>query len=285
MNENTILTFKTKKTKQQKMSLVTCYDYLSAQIIDSTHVDAILVGDSVSMVVHGHPSTIHATMEMMALHTAAVVRGAKNKFIIADMPFLSYRKSLTTTMNNVEQLMKTGANAIKLEGASGHLKTVRHIVDSGVPVMGHLGLTPQFINQFGGFKVQGKTTPQAQLIIDQAKQLQEAGCFALVLECVPATLSQRITKELDISTIGIGAGPHVDGQILVLPDLLGMQNDFKPKFLKTYLSGFDLIKESLNNYHKEVVKGVFPSETQTYHNTPVESPKTQNPKTQSQETL
>ncbi len=261
---NTALSFKAKKIEQRKISISTCYDYTSAQIINSTEIDAILVGDSVSMVIHGHSSTVHATMDMMAMHTAAVSKGAPDKFLIADMPFLSYRKSTCDTLNNVQLLMKQGAHAIKLEGTEGNLETIRHIVDSGVPVMGHLGLTPQFVNQFGGFKVQGKNATQAKEIHRQAIQLQEAGCFSIVLECVPSPLGEQITQKINIPTIGIGAGPHTDGQILVFQDFLGMQKNFQPKFVKKYLNGFDLIQKSLNSFHQDIVNQSFPSKQESY---------------------
>lgn len=259
-----IYSFKNKKIEKQKISMSTCYDYTSARILNNTDIDALLVGDSVSMVVHGYPSTVHATMEMMILHTAAVCKGAPDKLIVADMPFLSYRKDLSDTLNNVQNLMKQGAHAIKLEGAEGNLDTIKHIVDSGVPVMGHLGLTPQSVHQLGGFKVQGKNEDQAEEIYQQSLQLQQAGCFSLVLECVPSSLSEKISKNLEIPTIGIGAGLHTDGQILVMQDLLGMQKDFHPKFLKTYFNGFDHIQQAFNQFHKEVTDRSFPSEKESY---------------------
>ena len=259
-----IHSFKSKKLEKQKISMTTCYDFTSSKIINETDVDALLVGDSVSMVVHGYPSTVHATMEMMALHTAAVCKGAPDKFVVADMPFLSYRKNLTDTLENVQTLMKQGAHAIKLEGCEGNLDTIKHIVDSGVPVMGHLGLTPQAVNQLGGFKVQGKSDDQAEKIYDDALKLEQAGCFSLVLECVPSCLSQKISEELNIPTIGIGAGPYTDGQILVMQDLLGMQKDFHPKFLKTYFNGFETLQKSLNQFHQEVLEQTFPSEKESY---------------------
>ena len=259
-----ILDFQKKKKAQEKIVMVTCYDYSFARIIDSSAVDSILVGDSLAQVMHGFPTTLQASTAMMALHTAAVVRGAPNKFIVADMPFLSTRKGLKTTMDHVEKLMKTGAHAIKIEGAEGHLKLIQHIVESGVPVMGHLGLTPQSIHQLGGPKIQGKVAEAAQKIADDSLALQKAGCFSLVLECVPAVLAERISKSLTIPTIGIGAGPQTDGQILVLQDMLGMNPNFNPKFLKKFLSGFDQITQALNAYVTETQDQSFPAKEHSY---------------------
>ena len=244
--------------------MVTCYDYSFAKIIDSTAVDSILVGDSLAQVMHGFPTTLQASTAMMALHTAAVVRGAPNKLIVADMPFLSTRKGLKTTMDQVEKLMKVGAHAIKIEGADGHLKLIQHIVESGIPVMGHLGLTPQSIHQLGGPKIQGKVAETAQKIADDSLALQEAGCFSLVLECVPAVLAERISKSLTIPTIGIGAGSQTDGQILVLQDMLGMNPNFNPKFLKKFLSGYDQITQALNAYVTETQDQSFPAKEHSY---------------------
>lgn len=252
------------KYQQEKITMVTCYDHWTAKIINQTNIDCILVGDSVAMVMHGYDSTIAATVEMMALHTNAVVRGASDKFIISDLPFLSYRKGHEQAMDAVERLMRQGAHAIKLEGADGNLELIEHIVKSGVPVMGHIGLTPQSIHQLGGFKVQGREDSQAAALLDQAKQLEAAGCFSLVLECVPASLAEQITQQLDIPTIGIGAGVATDGQVLVLQDLLGVNPEFKPKLLKTYLNGYEMIHESLNAYVREVKDKVFPDQNHTY---------------------
>lgn len=260
----TILDFNQYKIRQEKIVMVTCYDYWSAQIIADTDIDCILVGDTASMIMHGHHTTVNATMDMMVLHTQAVKRGAPHKIIIGDMPFLTYRKSLDTSMNHIERLMQAGATAIKLEGATGNEVLIRHIVDSGVPIMGHLGLTPQSVHQLGGFRIQGNSDKQAAHIIDQAQRLQDAGCSALVLECVPQTLAKTITTRLSIPTIGIGAGPDVDGQVLVLHDLLGVMPNFQPKFLKTYLNGFSMIKEALTAYHQDVKQLTFPTKEHSY---------------------
>lgn len=246
------------KQNNQKISMVTCYDFWSAQIIAQSNIDCILVGDSAAMVMHGHKTTLPATIDMMISHCNAVVKGAPNKFIIGDMPFCSYRKSLDYTMNAIDAIMKAGAHAIKLEGAGDNIPIIEHIVRSGVPVMGHLGLTPQSIHALGGFKVQGKTHSAATQILAQAQSLQNAGCFALVLECVPYKLAKAITENLSIPTIGIGAGPYTSGQVLVLQDLLGLIHH-KPKFLKTYAQGFDLFKSSLNQFNDDVKNISFPN--------------------------
>lgn len=259
-----ILDFQELKKNNQRISMVTCYDYSFAKIVANSEIDTILVGDSLAMVMHGHPNTLNANIEMMALHTAAVAKGAPQKFIVADLPFLSFRSDLTTGMNAVLKVMQAGAHAIKIEGAKGNLDFIRHCVDSGAPVMGHLGLTPQSIHQLGGFKVQGKNPESYHQLIEDAENIQKAGCFSLVLECVPAKLAMEITERLKIPTIGIGAGPYCDGQVLVLQDMLGMNNEFSPKFLRKYLDGFQLIQEALNHYHEDVLDKKFPLENESY---------------------
>lgn len=259
-----ILEFQDRKTKGQKISMLTCYDYSFAKIANDSEIDSLLVGDSLAMVMHGYPTTLNASVEMMALHTAAVAKGAPKKLIVADLPFMSYRKSLGENMTAIEQIMKAGAQAVKLEGAAGNLDLIRHCVDSGVPVMGHLGLTPQSVHQLGGFKVQGRNEKAQALIKEQARQMQEAGAFSVVLECVPSFLAREITQELAIPTIGIGAGPDCDGQVLVLQDMLGMNNDFAPKFLRKYLNACEDIKKAFNQYHSDVVHKNFPNEKESY---------------------
>jgi 3-methyl-2-oxobutanoate hydroxymethyltransferase len=260
----TILDFQTKKQKHEKISMITCYDYTFARILDDTPIDVLLVGDSLAMVMHGHNTTLNASVEMMALHTAAVVRGAPKKFIVADLPFMSYRKGLSENMTAIETIMKTGPQAVKLEGAAGNLELVRHCVDSGVPVMGHLGLTPQSVHQLGGFRVQGRDEKAHALIREQALQLQQAGCFSIVLECVPSALAKEISLALDIPTIGIGAGAGCDGQVLVLQDMLGMNSAFTPKFLRKYFNGVEELKKSFTQYHADVTAGTFPNEKESY---------------------
>jgi 3-methyl-2-oxobutanoate hydroxymethyltransferase len=260
----TILDFQKKKAAGQKITMVTCYDHAFAKIIAQSEIDTVLVGDSLAQVMHGHPTTLTASTAMMALHTKAVVAGIGDKLVVSDMPFLSTRKGLKHAMDQVEKIMKAGAHAIKIEGASGHLELIKHIVESGVPVMGHLGLTPQSIHQLGGPKIQGRDTKTADKLKKDALDLEQAGCFSLVLECVPTGLSTEITKSLHIPTIGIGAGAGCDGQVLVLQDMLGMNKNFAPKFLKKFLQGSDLITEALNAYVSEVKEQSFPTKEHSY---------------------
>ena len=260
----TILDFQKKKAAGEKIAMVTCYDYTSAVIVNRSTVDCLLVGDSLAMTMHGLPDTIEASLEMMALHTRAVRRGAKDKFTVADLPFLSYRKSLGENVAAAQVIMQAGAHAVKLEGAAGNADFVRHLVDSGVPVMGHLGLTPQFIHSLGGFRVQGKTDDGAQRLMADAAALQEAGCFSLVLECVPAALGKAVSQSLAIPTIGIGAGSGTDGQVLVLQDLLGLNTEFKPKFVKQFLNGAELFVNAFDAYTKAVKSGEFPADAHSY---------------------
>ncbi len=250
--------FQKKKLNNEKITMVTCYDHWSARIIDQSDVDCVLVGDSLAMVMHGYSTTVPATIDMMAFHTEAVSRGITEKFIIGDLPFLSYRKNQLQSMEAVQRLMQAGAQAVKLEGVDGNIALIKHVVESGVPVMGHLGMTPQSIHQLGGFKVQGKGEARAKDLLQQARMLEDAGCFSLVLECIPSQLAKTITENLKIPTIGIGAGPYTSGQVLVLQDMLGMQKDFHPKFLKTYLNGFGMIKDALNAYHRDVQQATYP---------------------------
>lgn len=259
-----ILEFQNKKLERQKISMITCYDYSFARIVNNSEVDCVLVGDSLGMTMLGYNTTLNVSVEVMALFTEAVVRGAPDKFIIADMPFLSYRKSLSDNVSAAEKIMKAGAHALKLEGAVGNLELIRHLVDSGVPVMGHLGLTPQSVHQLGGFRVQGRDEKAQKTLKEQALQIQEAGAFALVLECVPSALASQISQELEIPVIGIGAGGGCDGQVLVLQDMLGMNPGFKPKFLKEYAQGGAFIQDALNTYHSEVVNQNFPTEKESY---------------------
>jgi len=259
-----VIDFQKMKDEGRKISMITCYDYSSARAVADSNIDCILVGDSLAMTMHGYSTTLSATTAMMALHTAAVAKGAPTKFIIADLPFLSYRKGLKDAMDSVHELMSAGAHAVKLEGVRGHAEIVRHIVDSGVPVMGHLGLTPQSVNVLGGMKVQARTNAAVKLLSSQARELEDAGCFAIVLECVPAQVAQRVTEFLKIPTIGIGAGPHVSGQVLVYQDMIGLNPGFKPKFLRVYANTFDVIQTALNAYDRDVKSGAFPTESESY---------------------
>ena len=260
---NSIYDFGKAKQKKRKISMVTCYDFWSARIIDESQVDCVLVGDSLAMVMHGYDSTLHATTEMMALHASAVCRGT-NKFVVVDMPFLSYRKGIYHAIDDVQALMRTGAKAIKLEGVTGHENVIHHIVHSGVPVMGHIGLTPQSIHQIGGFRVQGKSEESAKNLLSEALKLEDLGCFAIVLECVPSRVAEEITQKLQIPTIGIGAGIETDGQVLVLQDLLGMDDKFRPKFLKHYLAGKTYLSSAINQFDTEVKELLFPSDKESY---------------------
>ena len=259
-----ILDLPDRKQRKERIVMVTCYDYTSARIIQASDIDMILVGDSAAMVMHGHDSTLPISVEQVATHIAAVRRGAPDEIIVGDMPFLSFRKGLKNTMEAVEQLIKAGAQAVKLEGIQGQEKIIRHIVDSGVPVMGHLGLTPQSVNQMGGFRVQGRSEADRERIMREARACQESGCFALVLECVPETLAAEITQDLAISTIGIGAGSQTDGQVLVMQDLLGLSPDFKPKFVRTYMDGYSLYLDAFNTFAHDVRSGAFPCVNECY---------------------
>lgn len=252
------------KIEGQKLSMVTCYDYTFARLLAESAVDAILVGDSAGMVMYGHSSTLSVNIELMRLHTEAVVRGAENKFIVADMPFLSFRKGVPAALDAAQTLMSAGAHAVKLEGVDGHEDVVRHLAQSGVPVMGHLGLQPQSVRAYGGFKVQGRTNEGAEDIARQAKLLEELGAFAVVLECIPSTLAAEITKSLHIPTIGIGAGVECDGQILVLQDLLGMNTEFRPKFARPFLDGATSVVNAIGSYDRAVKAGTFPAVEESY---------------------
>ncbi|MBI5768267.1 MAG: 3-methyl-2-oxobutanoate hydroxymethyltransferase [Verrucomicrobia bacterium] len=222
------------KREARPIVMLAAYDALMARLLARAEVDAILVGDSVAMVMHGFPTTVHATVEMMATHTAAVRRGAPEQFIVADMPFLSARRGRDCAVAAAGQLMQAGANAVKIEGAAGHADIVAFLVESGIPVMGHLGLTPQAFHQLGGYRTQGRTPAAAAQLRDDAAALERAGVFALVLECIPPPLAKEITADLAVPTIGIGAGADTDGQVLVLSDLLGLDPDFRPRFAHRY---------------------------------------------------
>ncbi len=252
------------KTQQRRLSMVTCYDYTFARLLSRSTVDGILVGDSAGMVIHGHPTTLSVTLDLMRIHTEAVARGAPEKFIVADMPFLSFRKGLDSAMDAASVLMRAGAHALKLEGVYGHEDVVARMVQSGIPVMGHLGLQPQSVRAYGGFRVQGKDGGGAHEIAAQAKMLEDLGTFAIVLECIPSELAREITESLHIPTIGIGAGAECDGQILVLQDLLGMNPDFHPKFARHFLEGADDVMGALASFDSAVKAGTFPAPQESY---------------------
>lgn len=252
--------FRTMKNSGDKISMVTAYDYSTARLVDESGIDSILVGDSLGMVMLGYPDTLSVTMEDMIHHCSAVVRGAKNALVICDMPFMSYQTSVYDAVKNAGRLIKEGrAAAVKLEGGTEFAEHIKAIVNASIPVCGHLGMTPQSVNAFGGFKVQGKTVEAAKKLITDALALEQAGVFAIVLECVPAELAEYISKLLSIPTIGIGAGVGCDGQVLVYQDLTGIYNDFTPKFVKRYLNAGEMIKNAFVDYNYEVKHGKFPT--------------------------
>lgn len=257
---NTVLTFKEHKLNNKKISMLTAYDYSIAKLMDEAGVNAILVGDSLGMVVLGYEDTLQVTMEDMLHHTRAVARGAKNTLIISDMPFMSYQTSVYDAVCNAGRLVKEGhANAVKLEGGSVVCPQIKAIVDASIPVMGHIGLTPQSVNAFGGFRVQGKTEQAARQLIDSAKEIEQAGAFAITLECIPAKLAELISKSISIPTIGIGAGSGCDGQVLVYQDMLSMFSDLTPKFAKSYGDIGLQMKKAFSKYVEEVQTGLFPA--------------------------
>lgn len=261
-----ITDFQKRKGEKQKISMVTCYDFTSARIVGRSAIDAVLVGDSVAMMMCGASQTVAATTDMMAYHTRAVVNGLAgvDKFIVADMPFPTVRLGEIEALKTVDALVKAGAHAVKAEGVSGHEQAISAIVGSGVPVMGHLGLTPQSVLAFGGYRVQGRDERAQNRIIEHAVRLEDLGCFSIVLECIPAPLAQRITSRLQIPTIGIGAGAGCDGQILVWQDLLGLQSDLRPRFVRRYLDAESMIQNALNAYDQDVKDGAFPNEKESY---------------------
>lgn len=263
--KNTVVTFQQAKEKGEKLTMLTAYDYSTAKLIDESGINSILVGDSLGNVILGYEDTISVTMEDMIHHGAAVARGVENVLLIIDMPFMSYQTSVYDAVVNAGRLMKEGrADAVKLEGGKEVCPQIKAIVDAGIPVCAHLGLTPQSINAFGGFKVQGKSEEAAKKLLENARAVQAAGAFAVVLEAVPKKLATLITKELSIPTIGIGAGNGCDGQVLVYQDMLGMFSDFTPKFVKRYASVGEVMKEAFREYIKEVQSGAFPSEENEY---------------------
>lgn len=263
--KNTAATFAAAKAKGEKLSMLTAYDYSTAKLEDESGINGILVGDSLGNVVLGYEDTVSVTMEDMIHHGAAVARGAKNALVVVDMPFMSYEVTVEEAVRNAGRLMKEGrAGAVKLEGGVRVAEQIRAIVKAGIPVMGHIGLTPQSINVFGGFKVQGKSEEAARALLADAKAVEETGAFAVVIEAVPAALAQMITDAVSIPTIGIGAGAGCDGQILVYQDMLGMFSDFTPKFVKRYANVGEVMREAFANYAAEVASGAFPTEEHTY---------------------
>ena len=262
--KNTVATFQKMKNEGTKISMLTAYDYSTAKLVDAAGINSILVGDSLGMVMLGYEDTLSVTMDMIH-HTAAVARGAKDALVIGDMPFMSYEVSVEQAVTNAGRLMKEGrANAVKLEGGVRVAEQIKAITKAGIPVCAHIGLTPQSVNAFGGFKVQGKTEEGAQQMIEDALAIQEAGAFAVVLECVPAKLAALISEKLTIPTIGIGAGAGCDGQVLVYQDMLALFSDFKPKFVKHFGNIGPQMTAAFKAYDEEVKAGTFPAEEHTF---------------------
>jgi 3-methyl-2-oxobutanoate hydroxymethyltransferase len=255
----TIADLQKKKETGQKITMLTAYDYPTASLVDQAGIDTILVGDSLGMVMLGFESTVHVTMDDMIHHTKAVVRGTKYGFVLGDMPFMSYQISIAKAIENAGRFIKeAGCDCVKLEGGTEMAPVVKAIVDAGVPVCGHIGLTPQTATKLGGFKVQGKDAESAKELVQSAKNLEEAGAFMIVMECIPDLLGEKITRELSIPTIGIGAGKNCDGQVLVYHDVVGLFERFTPKFVKQYINLSPKIKEALIQYKEDVEKGAFP---------------------------
>lgn len=260
-----ILNLKKMKQEKQPITMLTAYDYIMASILDEAGVDIILVGDSLGNVVLGYESTVPVKLSDMLHHVKAVARGVKRALVVADMPFLTYHLSLKDTLENAGKLIQDGgAKAVKVEGGSQIIEDVRALVNAGIPVMGHLGLTPQFIYQIGSYKIQADTEQEAQQLMEDAVKLQEAGVFAIVLECVPAELAAKVTDMLDIPTIGIGAGVNCDGQVLVTHDLLGFKAGFKPKFVKQYANLHEEMMKAVKSYCNEVRERKFPAKEHSF---------------------
>jgi len=260
----TVETVISMKKRQEKIVCLTAYDYPTAKILDESGIDVILVGDSAANVFAGEKTTLPITMDEMLYHTRIVSRAVKHGLVIADMPFLSYQTSQDTAVYNAGRFLKAGACGVKLEGGTPILETVRRLVDLGIPVMGHLGLTPQSIHKFGGYKLQGKTEQEQVRLMKEAELLEFAGCFSLVLEKIPSHLAEKITAKISIPTIGIGAGPNCDGQILVLHDMLGLFENFVPKFVKRYAHIGDEIRRAVQQYKDEVKRGVYPDKRHSF---------------------
>lgn len=261
----TVLEFQQAKQDKKKLVVVTAYDALFTRIVEQAGIKAILVGDSLGVVVQGRPNTLAVTMEEMLYHTKLVASAAQRALVIADMPFMSYQASTEEAVRNAGRFLQAGAAAVKLEGGGIMADRVKAMTSIGIPVMGHLGMTPQSVHVLGGYKVQGKVKDRAALLLEDAKTLEAAGAFGLVLEAIPVSVAKDITGVLSIPTIGIGAGPHCDGQVLVLYDLLGLFDDFVPKFVKTYAHLKTDAIQALSRYKDEVEHGRFPSDSESYH--------------------
>lgn len=264
--KNTAASFGTAKGRGEKLAMLTAYDYATAKLVDQAGINGILVGDSLGMVMLGYDSTLPVTMDDMLHHTKAVARGAKDALVVADLPFMAYHVSAQQAVENAGRLVQEGgAQAVKLEGGAAFCNEVRAITRASIPVMGHLGLTPQSINQLGSFRVQGKSAAAAQRLLDDARALEQAGAFAIVLECIPAPLAARITDAVSVPTIGIGAGAGCDGQILVYQDMLGLYGELAPKFVKRYAGIGQAMTDAFRQYADEVRRGAFPAAAQSYH--------------------
>lgn len=263
--KKSVLTFRNAKQKNERLTMLTAYDYSTAKLIDASGIDSVLVGDSLGMVMLGYEDTLSVTMEDMIHHTKAVARGVKDALVVSDLPFMSYQTSVYDAVVNAGRLIKEGrAQAVKLEGGLEVCPQIKVIVEASIPVMAHLGLTPQSVNAFGGFKVQGKDEEAARSLIEQAKAVEAAGAFAVVLECIPAKLAELITKSISIPTIGIGAGNGCDGQVLVYQDMLGLYSDFTPKFVKRYAEIGPQMENAIEAYVSEVKSGAFPAAEHTF---------------------
>ena len=263
--KNTVATLQQQKLDGDKITMLTAYDYSTAKLVDECGVNTILVGDSLGMVMLGYEDTISVTMEDMIHHTAAVTRGAKNALVVGDMPFMSYQTSVYDAVVNAGRLMKEGrCQAVKLEGGASVCPQIKAITEASIPVVAHIGLTPQSVNAFGGFKVQGKSEEDARRLIEEAKAVEAAGAFAIVLECIPAKLAKLITESVSIPTIGIGAGADCDGQVLVYQDMLALFSDFMPKFVKHFANAGEVMKQGFTDYIKEVKEGTFPAAEHTF---------------------
>lgn len=260
-----VLTFQTLKNNGEKIAMLTAYDYSTAQVLDKAGIDGILVGDSLAMVALGYENTYNITIDEMLIFIKAVARGAKNSFIIGDMPFMSYNLSIEQGLENASKMIKAGAHAIKLEGCNSHIiELTKRCVESGIPVLSHLGFTPQLMNTIGGHKIQGKTADNTEKILECAKELEKVGAFGVVLELMPEVSAEYITRNLTIPTIGIGAGAGCDGQIVVTDDILGKFTDFTPKFIKKFANLHNTIYEAVLTYSKEVKDGLFPSKDESF---------------------
>ncbi len=261
----TVKSFIKFKQKKEKIAILTAYDFFTARILDQIGMDSILVGDSVNMVFYGYPNTLSISMDQMIYHTKAVTPAVKRALVIGDMPFLSYQTSTEEAILNAGRFLKEGgANAVKIEGGLEMADTIKRIIEVGIPVMGHIGLTPQSINRFGGYVVRGKSEEEREYLMESAKKLEQIGCFSILVESVPKKLAQEITQSLQVPTIGIGAGAGCDGQVLVVNDILGLFEDFKPKFVRRYAELGKEIRKACKNYLDDVKSGKFPSDEESY---------------------